>query len=258
MLEINLRGQRALVAGAGQGIGQACAEALASAGSAVACLDINGDRARQAAAGIEALGTRAIAVVGDARRTEDAQAAVAEVVHVWGGIDIGVDVVGEAHWSPILDTTEQAWDDAFAVVLRHAFLLARSMGRAMVEQGSGGAVVLIGSISGLSAAPLHGAYGAAKAAMSALTKTLAVELAPANVRVNTVAPGTIATPRSLDRYDEGRRSAMTAMVPMRRQGAPEEVASVVAFLASGLASYITGQTLVDGGATVRYPFPTFG
>jgi len=104
-------------------------------------------------------------------------------------------VIGEARWGRALELTDADWDDSFDLVLRHVFYLAQASGRRMVTQGSGGAIVSIASVSGLFAAPLHAAYGAAKAGSFALTRTLAVGLAAARIRVNTVAPGAILTPR---------------------------------------------------------------
>ena len=124
----------------------------------------------------------------------------------------------------------------------------------MLEQGTGGAIVSIASVSGLSSAPLHAAYGAAKAGLIALTRTLAVELASSGIRVNAVAPGAVLTPRVAERQTEERRAESARSIPMARYAEPEEIAKAVVFLASDLASYVTGQTLVvDGGATAQFP-----
>ena len=123
----------------------------------------------------------------------------------------------------------------------------------MVEQRAG-SLVAVASVSGLFAAPFHAAYGAAKAGLVSLVKTFAVELAPHGVRVNAVAPGAIRTPRLLAITTEERRAESARSIPLGRLGEPEEIANVVAFLASDLASYVTGQTLVtDGGASVKFP-----
>jgi NAD(P)-dependent dehydrogenase (short-subunit alcohol dehydrogenase family) len=114
--------------------------------------------------------------------------------------------------------------------------------------------VAIASVSGLRSAPRHGAYGAAKAGLMALVRTLAVELAADGVRVNAVAPGAVLTPRVAALLDEARRAESAASIPLGRFAAPDDIAHAVTFLASDLASYITGQTLVvDGGATVQFP-----
>ena len=185
---------------------------------------------------------------GDARRRKDVEDAVAATVEAYGGIDVAIDVIGEARWRRALELSDDDWVDSFDLVLRHVFYLAQASGRRMAAQGTGGAIVSIASVSGLFAAPLHAAYGAAKAGLIALTKTLAVELAAARIRVNTVAPGAILTPRLLDMTTPERRADSAASVPLGRLGEPEEVARAAVFLASDLASYVTGHTLpVDGG-----------
>jgi NAD(P)-dependent dehydrogenase (short-subunit alcohol dehydrogenase family) len=123
----------------------------------------------------------------------------------------------------------------------------------MAGRGSG-AIVAIASVSGLRSAPLHGPYGAAKAGLMSLVRTLAVELARDHVRVNAVAPGSVLTPRVEALMSEERRAESAASIPLGRLAAPDDIAHAVAFLASDLASYITGQTIVvDGGATTQFP-----
>jgi NAD(P)-dependent dehydrogenase (short-subunit alcohol dehydrogenase family) len=132
-------------------------------------------------------------------------------------------------------------------VLRQFFNLARVAGRDLADQGRG-AIVAISSVSGLRSAPLHGAYGAAKAGLMSLVRTLAMELGGSGVRVNAVAPGAVLTPRVEAMMSEDRRTASAANIPLGRFATPEDIARAVVFLASDLASYITGQTLVvDGG-----------
>ena len=254
MLELGLTGRRALVAGAGQGIGRACALALAEAGARVACLDVDPERAGEVAAELRGAGTEAVALSGDARRRDDVESAVARAAEEFGGLDLCIDIIGEARWGRVLELTDDDWDASFDLVLRHLFLLAQAVGRRMVEQGTGGAIVSIASVSGLSSAPLHAAYGAAKAGLIALTRTLAVELASYGVRVNAVAPGAVLTPRVAERQTAERRAESARSIPMARYAEPEEIAKAVVFLASDLASYVTGQTLVvDGGATAQFP-----
>jgi 3-oxoacyl-[acyl-carrier protein] reductase len=170
-----------------------------------------------------------------------------------GGLDVVVDVIGEARWGRMVTLDDTDWDDSFDVVLRQFFNIARVAGKHMSDH-HGGVIVAIASVSGLRSAPLHGAYGAAKAGLMALVRTLAVELAPDGVRVNAVAPGAVLTPRVKALMSEARRAESAASIPLGRQAAPEEIATAVAFLASDLASYITGHTLVvDGGATAQFP-----
>jgi NAD(P)-dependent dehydrogenase (short-subunit alcohol dehydrogenase family) len=248
-VDLGLSGKRALVAGAGQGIGRATVLALHAAGARVACLD--NDEARAAAVAEEVSG---LALVADARRRDEVERVVVDAVAGLGGLDVCVDIIGEARWARMLDATDDDWDASFDIVLRHVFYLGQAAGRVMAEQGSG-SFVAIASVSGLRSAPGHGPYGAAKAALMALVRTFAVELAGSGVRFNAVAPGAVLTPRvlarvSAERLAEGARTA----IPLGRQAQPEEIANAVLFLASDLASYVTGHTLVaDGGATAQFP-----
>jgi len=254
MLDFGLNGKRALVVGAGQGIGRACVLGLAEAGARITCLDVDEERARRVAGEVEAASGHAIALLGDARRPEDVARAVAATVESFGGLDVAIDIIGEARWGRLVELSDEDWDQSFDLVLRHVFHVARYAARQMIAQGTGGAIVSIASVSGLFSAPLHGAYGAAKAGVIALSKTLAIENASSGIRVNCVAPGAVATPRAIARISEERRSESAKAIPMGRWAEPEEIARAVIFLASDLASYVTGQTLVvDGGASVQFP-----
>ena len=250
MLELGLDDKHAFVAGVGGGIGSACVRAFAAAGANVTCFDLDAATATEAA-GLG--GDRALAVSGDARRLDDVQQAVGAAIAERGPIDVAVDVIGEARWGRTIELDDNAWDESFDLVLRHFFNLARVAGGHMAGNGSG-AIVAIASVSGLRSAPRHGPYGAAKAGLMSLVRTLAVELAGDNVRVNAVAPGAVLTPRVAALMSEERRAESAASIPLGRLAAPDDIAHAVAFLASDLASYITGQTLVvDGGATAQFP-----
>jgi len=253
VVDLRLGGKRALVAGAGQGIGRATALLLAEAGARVACMDLDADRRAAIVQEIVTAGGAAVGLGGDLRERAAVEAAVAATVDAFGGIDIAIDIVGEARWNAALRQTDADWDESFALVLRHVFFLFQAAGAHMVEQRTG-SLVAVASVSGLFAAPFHAAYGAAKAGLVSLVKTFAVELAPKGVRVNAVAPGAIRTPRVLAITTEERREASARSIPLGRMGEPGEIAQVVAFLASDLASYVTGQTLAaDGGASVKFP-----
>jgi NAD(P)-dependent dehydrogenase (short-subunit alcohol dehydrogenase family) len=224
--------------------------ALAGAGARVSCFDLDPAAAEAATA---LAPDRTIALTGDARRLEDVKAAVATAIARFGPLGAAVDVIGETRWGRTVELDDQAWDESFDLVVRHFFNLARAAAPAIAEQG-GGALVAIASVSGFRSAPLHGAYGAAKAALMSLVRTLAIELARDQVRVNAVAPGAVLTPRVEAMMSEERRAASAASIPIGRLAAPDDIANAVAFLVSDLASYITGQTLVvDGGATVQFP-----
>jgi len=254
MIDLALEGRSVLIAGAGRGIGAACARSFAAAGARVACLDSDPGRRTEIVEELERSGATAIPIACDVRRAGEVEHAVGRTVESFGTIDVCVDVIGEARWGRVLELSDQDWDDSFTLVLRHAFYLARAVGRQMVARGAGGAIVSIASVSGISSAPLHGAYGAAKAGLIALTKTLAVELAAASIRVNSVAPGAVRTPRLMEITTEERRVESARSIPLGRLAEPEDIAKVVLFLASDLSSYVTGQTIVvDGGATAQFP-----
>ncbi len=249
MLAIDLEGRHAFVAGVGSGIGSACVRALSSAGAAITCFDVDNDAAGAAAS----LAARGQALVGDARSPDEVARAFTTASDAFGPVEIAVDVIGETRWGRTVELDDTAWNESFDVVLRHFFNLARVAGRDMGDRRRG-AIVAIASVSGLRSAPLHGAYGAAKAGLMSLVRTLAVELARDGVRVNAVAPGAVLTPRVAGMMSEERRAASAAHIPLGRMASPEDIANAVVFLASDLASYVTGQTLVvDGGATVQFP-----
>lgn len=270
MTELGLTGKGALVAGAGQGIGRATALLLAGAGAKVACMDVDAERRDAVVAELTGLGAEAVAVEGDLLVRADVDAAVAATVAAFGGLDVAVDIVGVARWNPVLELTDEDWDQSFDLVLRHLFFLSQAAGRVMVEQGTkaraasqsgttGGAITSIASVSGLFAAPFHAAYGAAKAGLVSLTKTLAVELAPHGIRVNAVAPGAVRTPRVLERLSLEREAESSKSIPLGRMAEPDDIAKVALFLCSDLASYVTGQTVVaDGGASVKFPLSLGG
>jgi NAD(P)-dependent dehydrogenase (short-subunit alcohol dehydrogenase family) len=249
VLDLGLGGKHAFVAGVGDGIGSACVRTLAAAGARVSCFDLDGEVARAAAAQAD----DAFACTGDARLLADVQAAFDAAVDALGPIAVAVDVIGEARWGHTIDLDDESWDESFDLVLRHFFNLARVAGRHMAAEGSG-AIVAIASVSGFRSAPRHGAYGAAKAGLMALVRTLAIELAGNGVRVNAVAPGAVLTPRVVALMSEERQAESAASIPLGRLASPADIANAVVFLASDLASYVTGQTIVvDGGATVQFP-----
>jgi NAD(P)-dependent dehydrogenase (short-subunit alcohol dehydrogenase family) len=174
-----------------------------------------------------------------------------------GGVDGFVDIVGISRFVDLLDLTDDEWNWHFDMSLRHAFLAMQYGARAMA--GRGGVMVFVASVSGMTAAPRHAAYGAAKAGLMSLVRTGAVELGPMGIRVNAVAPGVVWTPRVSGYLGEAGRQRNSDNAPLGRVALPEDIASALLFFASDLAGYVTGQTLtVDGGVGAKFPYPMDG
>jgi NAD(P)-dependent dehydrogenase (short-subunit alcohol dehydrogenase family) len=177
-----------------------------------------------------------------------AQAAVEEL----GGIDVWVNNAARLMVNPLLETTDEDWHGLLAGNLHGYFYGCRAAARRMQEQGDGGRILNVTSISGIMGVGGIGAYTAAKGAIMALTKALAVELGPAGITVNSLAPGAIDTPLNAEAYTPAVRRVYEERIPLGRIGRPEEVADVAVFLASDAARYITGQQIVvDGGLVVN-------
>jgi 2-deoxy-D-gluconate 3-dehydrogenase len=247
---LQLRGRSALVAGGGQGMGRASALLLARLGAKLTVLDEVAERAEAVAAEARALGADAAAVVADVTVAADAERA-AEAAK---GLDLLVNIVGGASWAPLLELDEATWARDQRVNLEHHWLLGRAAAKRMIAAGRPGAIVAVASVSGQFSAAGHGAYGAAKAGLLALVKTMAEEWWPHGIRVNAVVPGAVRTPRIEAAWESGAIRRPAADV-VERMALPEDVAHAIAFLGSDLARRITGQTLVvDGGVSTRFPF----
>jgi 3-oxoacyl-[acyl-carrier protein] reductase len=244
-----------VIGGGGEGIGRAISRALAAAGAAVGVADVDPERARAAAQELVAAGAHAIPLVGDVRFQSDVDRFVADTSAGFGRLNALVTVVGgQVAFVPAVRLHEMSDDDwhlVFEMNLHYVARATRSAIRAFLAQGTGGSIVSVGSITGVMAAPKQAGYGAAKAGLASLAKTVAAEYAGDGIRMNVVACGAIATPaaKSVHGADE------TAEIPIGRIGVPDDVAAAVVYLTSPLASYVTGQSLVvDGGVTVRGPF----
>jgi NAD(P)-dependent dehydrogenase (short-subunit alcohol dehydrogenase family) len=247
---LRLDGRNVVLIGAGQGIGRQAAHALTQSGARVFCVDKDDALASDIAKEVDG-----IAWSGDATQRADAERLFADALAEFGTLHGVVDIVGMAQYAQLVDIDDNLWDWHFDIVLRHAYLAMQLAGRAMAQTG-GGAMAFVASVSGVTAAPLHSAYGAAKAGLIALVKSGAVELGPSGVRVNAVAPGVVWTPRVSQYLGDDGRTTNAANAPLRRVALPEDIASALLFLMSPLAGYITGQTLVvDGGVSAKFPYP---
>jgi NAD(P)-dependent dehydrogenase (short-subunit alcohol dehydrogenase family) len=245
---LRLDGRGFLVVGAGQGIGRQAAHALAACGAKVACLDNQADLAKEIA---DEMG--GFPLVADARDREQVFTATDSAARLLGSLDGLVDIVGMARYLDAVSTSDEDWNWTFDIVLRHAFLFSQA---AAAHMNHGGVMVFVASVSGISSAPRHAAYGAAKAGLMSWVRSLAVELGPQGLRVNAVAPGVVWTPRVSQYLGEKGREVQSRNAPLGRVAEPDDIASAILFLASDLAGYITGQTLVvDGGVGVKFPYP---
>lgn len=249
-----LQGKRALVVGGGLGMGRASAQLLAEVGARVAVLDIEEGRAQAVAGGIEERGGEALALAGDALDPVGVQAAVQRAAEQFGGLDILVNIVGQAGWGSALAMTPVQWDQDQSRNLRYVFFSCQAFARLPAPAAGARAIVNIASISGMNSAPGHASYGAAKAGLMSLTRTLAQEWGRLGIRVNCIAPGAIRTDRS--QGTPAHDTAVATHAPLGRRGDQTEIAKAALFLVSDLASYVTGHTLlVDGGVQTNYPFP---
>jgi 3-oxoacyl-[acyl-carrier protein] reductase len=249
---LRLDGRVVVVVGAGQGMGRHTAHAARALGAQVVCADIEPQLASEIAEEVGGLGC-----VADARTRPGVENIISAAMSAHGRIDGLVDIVGMARYAPLVDTTDDDWDWTFDRVLRHAFLLSQLAGRVMTNQGSG-SLVFIASVSGMSSAPGHGSYGAAKAGVMSLTRTAAAEYGPHGVRVNAISPGSIDTPRlARQRAENGITSLPDPVEPVGHMGQTRDIATVALFLLSDLSRHVTGQTIVvDGGASILFPYRT--
>ncbi|MBU4360480.1 SDR family oxidoreductase [Patescibacteria group bacterium] len=247
----SLKNKVALITGARQGMGKTHALVLARAGAKVAVTDIDLNDCQKVVKEIEKQGGKALALKLDVTKKEEVDAVVKETVEKFGGLDILVNNAGIAEFKPFLEITEQEWDKTLDINLKGQFLCAQAVAKQMKKQG-GGVIVNIASVAmgqqGIGF-PNIAHYCASKGGIAALTEALAVELAQFNIRVNCVAPGLIETPMiETVKSDPKTFEAMLAQLPLHRAGKPEEVSELVAFLASGNSSYMTGSVVViDGG-----------
>ena len=244
---MNLTGKVALVTGASRGIGQATAIELAKAGADVVVNFIGNEAvAQETVEKIEALGRKAIKIKANVGDADDVQAMVDEAVAAFGHIDILVNNAGITRDGLLIRMKDSDWDEVLNINLKGVYLVTKAVAKLMVKQRAG-RIINMTSVSGVTGNVGQANYAAAKAGVIGFTKTCAKELAARGITVNAVAPGFIETAMT-DVLPEKIKEGIAATVPFGRMGQPEEIASVVTFLASDFASYITGQVLnVDGG-----------
>jgi NAD(P)-dependent dehydrogenase (short-subunit alcohol dehydrogenase family) len=251
---VRLEGKVALVTGAANGIGLACAEAMAREGAKVALADVN-EAAGKAAA--QRLGGLFLAC--DVSKKAQVDAAVDGAVKAFGRLDIAVANAGIVHAAEFLDLEEKDFDRVIAVNLKGVFLVGQAAARQMVKQGGGGAIVNMSSVNAVLAIPNQVPYVVSKGGINQLTKVMALSLASHGIRVNAIGPGTILTELARTAVLGNREAErkILSRTPMGRMGEPSEIASVAVFLASGEASYLTGQTIYpDGGRlALNYTVP---
>ncbi len=244
-------GKLAFVTGATSGIGQACAMAFAEAGANVVCVGRRDGALKELEQKLRETGSEVLTIRADLARDDDAERAVGHAVEVFGGIDVLVNAAGHISSGTIENTSLQAWDDMMNVNVRAAFVLMQKATPSLIDRR--GNIVNISSVTGLRAFPGVLAYCVSKAALDQLTRCAALELAPKGVRVNAVNPGVVVT--QIHKRGGMSEEAYAAFLehsksthPLGRTGRPEEIASLVLYLASEDASWITGATYsIDGG-----------
>jgi len=248
----SLEGKVAIVTGAGRGIGKAIALGLVDAGADVVVAARTASDIDATVGEIIAKGNKALAVPTDVRFSDPVTNLAEKTIAQFGRIDILVNNAGGTFAAPTMELSEGGWDAIVRENLKSVFLCSKAAAKVMISQGKG-SIISIASVAGLRAYLNNAAYGAAKAGIINFTKTLAIDLAPHNIRVNAIAPGFIATHGALqfqkDIPTERMQRRLTS-TPLGRFGQPEEIVGGVIYLASDASSYVTGQTLViDGGLT---------
>jgi NAD(P)-dependent dehydrogenase (short-subunit alcohol dehydrogenase family) len=255
-LHFGLGGRVIVVTGGAQGIGEACARRLVADAASVALWDVDDSRGQALAAALAADGARVAYQHCNVALKADVDAALAATLAAFGRVDGLVNNAGIFRAAAFLDIAEADWDAVIAVNLKGPFLVGQAVARRFVGQGGGGAIVNMSSVNARLAIASIASYNASKGAVDQLTRVMALALADHGIRVNGVAPGTIATELAAKAVltSEEAKARIMSRTPMKRLGEPAEIASVVAFLLSDASSYMTGETvLVDGGRmTLNY------
>jgi NAD(P)-dependent dehydrogenase (short-subunit alcohol dehydrogenase family) len=250
MLEIDLRGRRALVTGAQQGIGAGIAMTLAKAGASVAINYLDDETAAtKLALAVRDMGGHAVLVQGDVGTPSGARAIVAAADSALAGIDILVNNAGVFPRVAMADMTESDWDFVMNINLKGGFFTAQAAAKLMIERGVRGTIINLASqaIRGSSPRGVH--YAASKGGVVSMTRAMALELAPFGIRVNAIAPGLTDTAQPRYGSSEAELAEMAAAIPVGRMALPGDIAGMAAFLASDLSAFMTGQTVHINGGT---------
>ena len=257
-VHFGLQGQVVVITGGSQGIGEACARRLVRDGAAVALWDVADEVGQRLATELNAAGGQALYLHCNVASKAEVDAALAATLARFGQVHGLVNNAGIFKAAAFLDITEADWDAVIAVNLKGSFLVGQAVAREMAQRCQG-AIVNMSSVNGTLAIPSIASYNASKGAINQLTRVMALALADQGVRVNAVAPGTIATElaKSAVLTSEDAKARIMSRTPMKRLGEPEEIADVAAFLLSEAASYMTGEiVVVDGGRmTLNYTVP---
>jgi len=256
---MRLSGKVALVTGAAQGIGLACAQAFAREGAKVLLADLGEDAGRREVLKLRAANFTASFAACDVSRKDQVDSAIRSAVDEFGQLDILVANAGIVHAAEFLDLEEKDFDRVLSVNLKGVFLAGQAAARQMVKQGKGGSIINMSSVNAVLAIPNQVPYVVSKGAINQLTKVMAVALAPKGIRVNGIGPGTILTElaRTAVLGNKEAERKILSRTPLGRMGEPAEVAQVAVFLASDESSYLTGQTIYpDGGRlALNYTVP---
>lgn len=245
----DLSGKIAIVTGSGKGIGKALALGLAEAGAKVVVSARTSADIEATAEDIRALGGESLPVPTDVRNSEQVEVMLQKTLEKFSRVDILVNNAGGSFNVPPLDMSENAWDSIIRENLKSVFLCSSAVGKTMKEQKSG-SIINISSIAAIKSYLPNAAYGAAKAGIVNLTKTMAVDMAPYGVRVNAIAPGYIETPGIAALLEQAPdvRQQMQNQIPAQRLGKPDDITGAVVFLASDASDYVVGDTIIiDGG-----------
>ncbi len=251
-----LDGKTAIVTGASQGIGRACAERLAQEGAKVVIADVNEEQGQEVANAVAASGGEAFFHDCDVSERLDVHNLIAAALARYARIDVLVNNAAVLDDQPFLELEEQDFDRVLKTNVKGSFLCAQAVAKQLVRQvetegesASPGSIINMSSVNAWFGLPDHVAYSTSKGAIAQLTKSMAIALAPYGIRVNAVGPGSIATPMLEEVIkDQAFRTKVLSRTPLGRLGRPEEIAAIVAWLASDQASYVTGTTIyADGG-----------